>query len=1223
MLLLLLYQLLLGTLGGHWAAAYSHPTHCTSDACYTAHMVAKPFWRALDSCKANGGNLATVKDEGEARHIHRLLESSLAGSPGARRRLWLGLQLPRRHCYQQHKPLRGFLWTSGGEESTYSNWAREPLSTCTAHRCVYLAASSSPSPGASGIRFAWADGVCSDHRVDGYLCKFSFRGMCRPVELAGPGSVTYTTPFDAKSATLALVPFGSLAAVSCQGSRSDSYTLCQETSPGSYGWSPAEPGLCAPLSACEAGNGGCAQICLDGLGGSATCSCRDGYALADDLRSCQPLDPCLGHPCEQLCVPRPGGFQCACDAGYALAGDGRSCPDVDECSSWPCAHRCQNTPGSYRCHCQPGYEANGHACVDMDECAGQPCQGPCANIQGSFRCFCWPGYVLSADGLSCTLRDVVSTPQDVVSTPQDVVSTQTAPATDWNVDVETGASWGATHDTMPTALGIHLGTTADIQPGEGTTRSSAITTFSTGSQPPVISPTGRELHGTNSALDPVRNEADRGWLLACVLGSLFAGLLLLCIVAVILCHRHRAAKGKADNGRHFSSWIQAPGPPPFRADDKVTSANSSINNYIEMETDQNTLAAGQSVGRSGFWSSTEAERVETMLLLLCLCLSAGLHGGLVHGVLSPQPAVQEPTPSVCVATVCYSLQRQRRKFNMARKLCKNGQGDAMTVGSTVAAEAIAVLLGSGGEVGGERPRWTGGGTESPAAGGGERPRWTGGGTESPAAGGGERPRWTGGGVKENFWIGLQLHHKACPSNESLLRGYRWVDGEAAANYSQWGAATEECGPRCVTVSAGGTWEERPCNQKADGVLCEYRYPGSCGRLRAGGNATVVYRTPFGADGRHLSELPAGTRAQVAPWGLEFTCRPGQAGEARGAWRGPQASAPWACQVENGGCQHTCHGDSGPGGGPWCGCPAGYTLGEDNTSCQPFDPCREARCEHRCIVQSGTPYCLCWDGYTLGEDSKSCTDVDECQHRPCEQRCVNTPGNFSCECFPGYRLGRDNKCEDVNECETITPCAQRCANTPGSYKCSCYPGYHQDPQDSRECVFYCEEKTNPCAARCIGSDCYCPVGYIYNDRLNLCDDINECDSDACDMTCTNTPGSFKCDCKEGLVLQEDGTTCDVEGSGSGSTLIPTTSSPRVIQPGQAGVSLVVVLASIFAIAVLTLVFAGLAHHLLAKRGKWKTSAAYKPTNVDMDLCQVTSLDEQKQQLQSTETSGVAT
>eukprot|EP00061_Rhincodon_typus_P007736 g29727.t1 len=100
-----------------------------------------------------------------------------------------------------------------------------------------------------------------------------------------------------------------------------------------------------------------------------------------------------------------------------------------------------------------------------------------------------------------------------------------------------------------------------------------------------------------------------------------------------------------------------------------------------------------------------------LLLLLCLCLSAGL----VHGVQSPGPAVQEPTASVCVATVCYSLQRERRKFNMARNICKSGGGDAMTVGSTVAAEAIAVLLGGGGgggdEVRGVRPHWAGGETE--------------------------------------------------------------------------------------------------------------------------------------------------------------------------------------------------------------------------------------------------------------------------------------------------------------------------------------------------------------------------------------------------------------------------------------------------------------------------------------------------------------------------------
>ncbi|XP_048392145.2 thrombomodulin-like [Stegostoma tigrinum] len=594
-----------------------------------------------------------------------------------------------------------------------------------------------------------------------------------------------------------------------------------------------------------------------------------------------------------------------------------------------------------------------------------------------------------------------------------------------------------------------------------------------------------------------------------------------------------------------------------------------------------------------------------MLLLLCLCLSAVL----VHGVQSSQPAVQEPTASVCVATVCYSLQQERRKFNMARNICKNGGGDAMTIVSTVAAEAIAVLLGGGGgEMRGVRPHRTGGETEKPTVGGRV-----------------ERPSWTGGGVavtppaQGNFWIGLQLHHKACPGNDSLLRGYRWVNGEAAANYSQWGVTSGECGPRCVTVSASGMWEERACNQKADGVLCEYRYQGSCGHLRAD-NASVTYRTPFAADGGHLSELPAGTQARVAPWGLEFTCSPGQAGDARASWRA-KALPPWACRVENGGCQHLCSDSSLAG--PVCGCQTGYTLGEDKSSCRLHDPCQEARCQHHCIVQNGTPFCLCWDGYTLDDDGKSCTDVDECQQRPCEQVCVNTPGNFSCHCFSGYQLGTDNKCEDINECWNANSCAHLCANTPGSYSCSCYSGYHIDPFDFGACVFYCEAQTDPCDPRCVGSECYCPVGYIYDDVRETCHDIDECAAGECDMTCTNTYGSYKCDCKEGFVLQEDGATCEIEGSGSSSPPLPTTISPDVVQPGQAGVSLVVVLGSIFAIAILTLVFAGLAHHLLAKRGKWKASGGYKPTNTDMDLSQVTSVDEQKQRLQCAEVSGVAT
>ena len=45
-------------------------------------------------------------------------------------------------------------------------------------------------------------------------------------------------------------------------------------------------------------------------------------------------------------------------------------------------------------------------------------------------------------------------------------------------------------------------------------------------------------------------------------------------------------------------------------------------------------------------------------------------------------------------------------------------------------------------------------------------------------------------------------------------------------------------------------------------------------------------------------------------------------------------------------------------------------------------------------------------------------------------------------------------------------------------------------------------------------------------LNLVD-IDECLSSPCNHTCTNTPGSFKCSCNDGYVLDDDGSTCNGE------------------------------------------------------------------------------------------------
>jgi len=41
------------------------------------------------------------------------------------------------------------------------------------------------------------------------------------------------------------------------------------------------------------------------------------------------------------------------------------------------------------------------------------------------------------------------------------------------------------------------------------------------------------------------------------------------------------------------------------------------------------------------------------------------------------------------------------------------------------------------------------------------------------------------------------------------------------------------------------------------------------------------------------------------------------------------------------------------------------------------------------------------------------------------------------------------------------------------------------------------------------------------------DINECDDNngGCEQICTNTDGSFQCDCRSGFTLNNDGMTCD--------------------------------------------------------------------------------------------------
>ncbi|CAM2110873.1 unnamed protein product [Caretta caretta] len=382
---------------------------CAQTACYTIHWGKHNWADAQENCKRNGGNLVTMKSQEEALHVQDLLAKlpRREAGPEGQARLWIGLHREKGKCYQQHQLLKGFSWASGGEETNYTGWLREPRETCTSRRCVSLPWNST-APSSPGL--GWADGPCSGSsaRVQGYLCKFSFQGMCRQLSLAGPGSVTYTTPFGLNNASLAAVPFGSLAAVSCEGQAPGPFLVCTAQEGGVFAWNSPGPLCASPRHGCAYSNGGCQHQCLELAGGSFRCACRAGYRLGGDLLSCSPVDYCSARPCQGLCLGRPGGFECRCPAGYALAGDGVSCGDVDECLEEPCQGGCLNTAGGFACTCPPGYEPagpGGRQCRDLDECAqGAPCAQLCANTPGSFLCACRPGYQRGPDGASC--RDV-------------------------------------------------------------------------------------------------------------------------------------------------------------------------------------------------------------------------------------------------------------------------------------------------------------------------------------------------------------------------------------------------------------------------------------------------------------------------------------------------------------------------------------------------------------------------------------------------------------------------------------------------------------------------------------------------------------------------------------------------------------------------------------------------------------------------------------------------
>lgn len=301
-----------------------------------------------------------------------------------------------------------------------------------------------------------------------------------------------------------------------------------------------------------------------------------------------------------------------------------------------------------------------------------------------------------------------------------------------------------------------------------------------------------------------------------------------------------------------------------------------------------------------------------------------------------------------------------------------------------------------------------------------------------------------------------------------------------------------------------------------------------------------------------------------------------AGGSRSSPKGTKVPAPMKQSTETGcsnglKCEHQCIEYDGV---PQCMCRDGYQLHMNGYSCVDIDECRQSPCSQLCTNSAGSFSCSCRPGFELQSDKttckeektncspndiaciekcksgncscppgtvmapdrETCVEVNECNlfKGVCHQNCVNTPRGYRCSCSQGYELNDNGvSCTDIDEClRGIHGCHHNCRNVPGSYFCSCKRGFRLSDDlktcvDINECALY--PGICPYPSRCRntigGHTCDCPKGFV-SDRQKVCVDEDECarSNGGCSQRCENYPGSFRCSCKYGFMLQGDRKTC---------------------------------------------------------------------------------------------------
>uniref|UniRef100_A0A3B5QQV9 CD248 molecule, endosialin a n=1 Tax=Xiphophorus maculatus TaxID=8083 RepID=A0A3B5QQV9_XIPMA len=279
------------------------PLEVSIKGCFVIYFEHKIFLDSWRSCKEKGGNLATIKRKEEAIAIATLFSTVDLRWSRTKVKVWIGLQRQPRQC--NSNSLRGFSWTTGDQDTEYTNWQTEDSpDMCLVSLCVSFDYDTLQH----SDNFKWFHGPCSIP-ADGYLCHFAYNGMCSPLSSEGSGVALYKTPFNLLSTTLTHLPVGSVANLQCLTNANQKVQCVKRTNDGSVGWSPellfcSNPSISHKL--CEQGNGGCEHFCTQ-VGGQISCDCAKGFHLRYDGQTCEP-DVCQGVPCEFECLPLSDGY---------------------------------------------------------------------------------------------------------------------------------------------------------------------------------------------------------------------------------------------------------------------------------------------------------------------------------------------------------------------------------------------------------------------------------------------------------------------------------------------------------------------------------------------------------------------------------------------------------------------------------------------------------------------------------------------------------------------------------------------------------------------------------------------------------------------------------------------------------------------------------------------------------------------------------------------------